>query len=387
MSMLKAISAHPLVLITGVTGGLGSALLPRLLKANPDSTFVALVRAKDEQAANIRLKETLEFCNITDSDSNRVVAVHGDICKEHLGLDERLYEKISDRVGNIFHLAADLRFNVSIEDSRAANVVSTEHVLRFAGDAASRGAKFQRFNYVSTAFTCGLRTDRVLESELDVGQEFANNYEKAKLEAELLVRRYLGDMPITIYRPSMVIGESKTGKIRTFIHFYDFLKLADRGKIPPIVPAYPDARPDLVPVDYVADAITFLSAYPHAVGETYHLTAGLERSMSIGSIVDLMWNNVEFSNLKTRPKLIPFEQFEKKVSGKILSLFRNSAFNILLHSYIKYLVEERNFDVDRTATILSNNGIHFPSINQVLPVTARSALECNFGEALISQSA
>jgi thioester reductase-like protein len=367
---------RPIIFLTGVTGGLGSALLPRLLRARPEHAVLCLVRDSQGLSPHERLRATFDFADIAAEDRMRVNAICGDISAPDLGLDRATFLALAARTTEIFHLAADLRFDLPIEDSRRSNVDSTKCILDFA---SAVGAQLRRFNYVSTAYISGTRRDLVRESEINVGQAFFNTYEQSKMEAEELVRQAGGVMPITVYRPSMIVGETGTGRIRNFFGFYEFLKLAELGKVP-VVPADPQARPDMVPMDYVANAIVFLSRHPAAAGECFHLAAGLARSMTIGAIVELIGRTVRFDRLAAIPEVVAPDVFEKRITGRLLNQFRNSALNILMRSYVPYLTFERNFEVAGTADLLERNGIAFGPIEELLPVAARYALDHRFGD-------
>jgi thioester reductase-like protein len=374
--ILTARCDRPAIFLTGVTGGLGSALLPRLLRARPEHLVVCLIRGADAAAVDRRLRETCDFAELGGKDRERVVALRGDIGAPQFGFDKAVYATLAARTTEIFHLAADLRFDLSITQARCSNVDSTRTVLALARAA---GSQCRRFNYVSTAYISGTRRDWVRESEINVGQGFFNTYEQSKMEAEELVRLAMGDFAVTIYRPSMIIGEAGSGRIRNFFGFYEFLKLAELGKVP-VIPADPNARPDMVPMDYVANAIAFLSTYPAASGSTFHLAAGLARSLSIGAIVELIGSTVQFKRLSSTPEVVPPEVLERRLSGLTLARFRNSALKILLRSYLPYLTFERNFDVANTAKLLADHGIMFESMQTVLPMVAHYALQQRFGE-------
>jgi long-chain acyl-CoA synthetase len=123
------------------------------------------------------------------------------------------------------------------------------------------------------------------EGDHDVGQEFRNSYEQSKFEAEALVRGAGDRLPVTILRPSIVVGDSLTGWTAAFNVLYWPLRAFSRG-LWDVVPAVADSPVDVVSVDYVADAIVALCSMPGGAGETYHLTAGRNAS-TIGEIIDL----------------------------------------------------------------------------------------------------
>src|SRR5204863_4478544 len=134
------------------------------------------------------------------------------------------------------------------------------------------------------------------EDDLDLGQEFRNPYERSKYEAEVVVRERARELPVQILRPSIVVGDSRSGWTPAFNVLYAPLKAFSRGAYP-ILPARRDSPVDVVPVDYVADAILALAGRP---GEIHHLVAG-ERASSVGEIIDLASENARLAP----PRVVP----------------------------------------------------------------------------------
>ncbi|MEA2138323.1 MAG: hypothetical protein QOG56_1473, partial [Solirubrobacteraceae bacterium] len=123
------------------------------------------------------------------------------------------------------------------------------------------------------------------EDDLDVGQRFRNPYEQSKFEAELVVREHGARLPITVVRPSIIVGDRHSGWTASFNVLYWPLRALARGAYP-VLPARRGAPVDVVSVDYVADAIVALASLPEARGATYHLTASADAS-SIGELLAL----------------------------------------------------------------------------------------------------
>ena len=165
---------------------------------------------------------------------------------------------------------------------RQINVEGTRRVLEFAERAQARGG-LRRLSYISTAYVAGEHAGRFNEDDLDVGQRFRNAYEQSKFEAERLVGG--ARLPVTVLRPSIVVGERDSGWTQSFNVLYWPLRAFSRGAYVAL-PARGDAPVDVVPVDYVADAIFALSQAPEAEGSTYHLTAG-SNATSVGELVEL----------------------------------------------------------------------------------------------------
>ena len=179
----------------------------------------------------------------------------------------------------MIHSAATVRFDHSLEEARRINVEGTRHILDFAAGAR----QLRSFAYVGTAYVAGERTDLVRENELAIGQSYRNTYEQTKAEAEALVRSRLGSLPGVILRPSIIVGDSRTGVTSSFKMMYWPLKIYAR-RLWRTVPGYPDAVLDIVPVDFVAKAVARFSSTRPPWGSTVHLCAGPRGSATIEQV-------------------------------------------------------------------------------------------------------
>jgi thioester reductase-like protein len=243
------------VLLTGATGFVGREILSRFLGRDDGHVF-ALVRAGNDDEAAGRLP-----------DHERLTAVAGDIEQDGLGLAGGSSERLRREVTTVLHCAASVSFDMPLEESRRVNVEGTRRMLEFARSCT----RLERFSYVSTAYVAGEPGGLFREDELAVGQRFRNPYERSKFEAELALRREGADLPLQILRPSIVVGDSTTGRTSSFNVLYGPLKAFARGAVPAI-PARRDAPVDIVPVDYVADRVHELAT--RGPNGTFHVVAG-----------------------------------------------------------------------------------------------------------------
>jgi long-chain acyl-CoA synthetase len=269
------------LLLTGATGFVGMELLARLVSGRGSSTqpVVALIRADDDAHATRRLHATLRSVfGAVAPYAARVRAVAGDLERPGLGIDPALADSVTD----IVHGAASVSFELALDRSRAVNVEGTRRVLAFA----ARCRRLRRLTYVSTAYVAGEHRGVFGEDDYDLGQRFRNPYEQSKFEAEGLVRAAAAaGLPVTIARPSIVVGDSHSGWTASFNVLYWPLRALAKGAYP-MLPARRAAPVDVVSVDYVADAICALHRMPAAAGGTFHLTAS-EHACSIGELLDL----------------------------------------------------------------------------------------------------
>jgi long-chain acyl-CoA synthetase len=271
-------------LLTGATGFVGMELLVRYLQLT-DRPVYALVRARDDEHALQRLRETLRCALGCDEPwLHRVRALAGDITQSGLGLDPDRALEVAGCVSEIVHGAASVSFALALDMSRAVNVEGTRRVLAFAELCRLEGG-LRRFTYVSTAYVAGLHRGTFTEHDLMLGQRFRNAYEQSKFEAELVVAAYRERLPVTVVRPSIIVGDRHSGWTPSFNVLYWPLRALAKGNYP-LLPARRAAPVDVVSVDYVADAIVALAGLDDAEGETYHLTAS-DCASSIGELLSL----------------------------------------------------------------------------------------------------
>lgn len=255
----------PKVLFTGFPGFIGLRLLPRLLELKPEARIACLVQEKFLSAARDGVAAIEKAHRHA---RGRIDLVTGDITRPGLGLEENAAKELHREMTECYHLAAVYDLAVKKEVAHRINVLGTRHVLGFLGEAR----RFERLHYVSTAFVSGTVKGIYRESDLDVGQGFKNHYERTKFEAEVLVAK--SDVPRTIYRPGVVVGDSRTGETGKFDGPYFVLRFMERLPSPGIfmVPGGGQGTTNIVPVDFVVEALARLSATTKSLGRTYHLT-------------------------------------------------------------------------------------------------------------------
>jgi thioester reductase-like protein len=283
------------VLLTGATGFVGSQVLLRYLHRARRRVY-ALVRGADPGEATRRLRDAVAPLG-AELPADRVVAVPADLERDGLGLDPGRREELAAEVTDVVHAAASVSFSLPLGESRAINVQGTRRMLDFAHLSKRRGG-LRRMAYVSTAYVAGTHPGLFTEDDLEVGQTFRNPYEQSKFEAERLVRRDRRHLPIQIFRPSIVVGEASTGWTQAFNVLYTPLKAFLQGRLP-VLPARASSPVDVVPVDYVADAIVELADRAADEG-TYHLVAGRNAS-SVEELIDLVSRHSE----RSAPLVLP----------------------------------------------------------------------------------
>ena len=338
------------VLLTGATGFVGMELLARYLQRT-DRRIYALVRGANEREIAARMKRTLLCLFGADHPyAERVVAVRSDITRPGLGLGSKR-DRLAERVSQVVHGAASVSFGLGLEETREINVEGTRRVLEFAERAQARGG-LRRFSYISTAYVAGEHVGCFSEDDLDVGQRFRNGYEQSKFEAEQLVTS--ARLPVTVLRPSIIVGERDSGWTTSFNVLYWPLKAFSRGTYAAL-PARRDAPVDVVSVDYVADAIFALSHAQEAEGSTYNLTAG-SHATSVGELVELAAAYFR----RPAPRLINPGVYRRLVHPLLLQAVRDERSRKALSRsevFFPYFEMAVTYDDRRTRVALRGTGI------------------------------
>ncbi|MGB0656121.1 MAG: SDR family oxidoreductase [Pirellulales bacterium] len=269
------------LMLTGATGLLGRSLLRDLAAAG--RRIAVLVRPGKGASAVQRIDELLlDWQEVAAADVPFPVVLAGDITQSGLGLTHEETEWVAQNVDELIHSAASLSFQKRESDGEPyrSNVDGTANVLEFC-----RTTGIRRLHHVSSAYVCGLREGRILESELDVGQTPGNDYERSKIVSETAAREAGHIETCTVHRPSIIVGDLLHGFTNTFHGFYKPLRI-----VQPFVEAFMavavesssllgvlgmtgDERKNLVPVDWVSAVMTRIIQDQTLHGQTYHLTS------------------------------------------------------------------------------------------------------------------
>jgi thioester reductase-like protein len=345
------------IFITGATGYIGSYVVSGLLRRHSEA-LALLVRAKTLQEARERLWKSLQlhmdFAEFRAHIDERVELVLGDITHTRLGLAESEYQRLAARTESIIHIAASLNRR-SAKTCLNVNLRGSLEVIKLAR-AAQATHELRRFSDVSTVAVAGTRDGELVseDSAIDWQRSDYDPYARTKKFAEHMLNELLPDVPHTVFRPSIVLGDSRFAATTQFDMVRAFALLARL----PVLPFNPEWRLDIVPADYVGRAIVELHQREPSAHGIYHLSAGAE-ALSYDQIVGSLkrhgrpLQNV-FAPVLNKP-------FQRLVDGLTLTparwgLSRPAA---LLEVFLPYLCFDTVFDNSRVVRALGEKPAPF----------------------------
>ncbi|MGC4113751.1 MAG: SDR family oxidoreductase [Myxococcales bacterium] len=342
------------VFFTGFPGFLGSELLPRVLKRYPkDVTATCLVQSKFVAMAKSRIDELARTAPET---SGRIRLVEGDITRADLGLGEA--KELKEETVEIFHLAAVYDLAVKRDLAMRVNLDGT----RFMLDYARACPHLKRLQYVSTCYVSGKYAGAYTEYDLEKGQEFNNYYEETKYLAEVEVQRRMREgLPITIYRPAIVVGDSGTGVTQKYDGPYYMMQLLMRQPALAAMPSLGRAdrtRMNVVPRDFVVDAIAHLSGQEKSKGKVYQLCD--PNATTITQMVDVVARALGKNVVKIP---LPAKLARNAVSHVpgVYQLMKVPA------ETLDYLVHPTFYTCNNTLSDLEGSGIRCPGFPEYAP--------------------
>jgi thioester reductase-like protein len=348
--------------ITGSTGVVGSALVSALLD-RPDARLRLLIRAPSDEALRERLAALLAFTGHGGAGAEkRVEALRGDTTAPRLGLGDEAYERVARECAHLIHVAGLVRMNLPIEEARASAVTAARNVLELVERCAGN-ASFAKAELVSTVGVGGRWPGELPERFLVEPRSYHNTYEQAKAEAEaLMAEASERGAPITVHRPSMVVGDSRSGRVRSFQVFYHLAEFLSGRRTRGVQPPIDDATVDLIPADFVARAILWCAAAPETRGRVLHLCSGPDGAVRLPALRERVRE-------KLRQAGIPLPRIVTVSPGVLKGLARvaapllptpNRRALATLPVFLDYLSERQAFGNERTRMLLGGAGIDLP---------------------------
>ena len=372
---LPAADRHHL-LVTGATGLLGSYLVrDLLLDGQPLAVVVRRSRRESPEARVERLVARWE--HELGKRLPRPRVFDGDLTKPRCGLADADLDWIGRHCCGLLHNAASLSFrgNDRAAEPWLSNVTGVANMLDVV-----RAADIEHVHHVSTAYVCGLRAGTIAEDDLDVGQDFGNDYERSKVEAETMIRAAAGPASVTVYRPSIIVGDSSTGFTSTYHGLFAVLRLGHTllTKVPlgttsgpaiiRLLGAAPSHTKNFVPVDWVSAVIAHCVQKPEARGRTFHVTHPEPVSnVALGAVVQEAVERYSKAASPDDPELCNEQWFADNLAAQ-------------LDVYRSYFRNDPTFDRTNTEAVAGH--LPCPTLDHPrLMRMARFAIDEDFGRA------
>ena len=343
------------IFLTGSTGYIGAHLVARLLEGHTD-TLNLLVRAKNSRDAEERLWRAmqlhLDFPRFHQFLQTRISLFRGDLTDSRFGLAEEEYGRLVASTDSIIHCAASLN-RKSEKSCLNVNLRGTLEVIQLATRARDLNG-LRRFSHVSTVAVAGHRSNEVVEEDraIEWDRNDYDPYARTKKFCEHMIRELLPGVPITIFRPSIVLGDSQRGETTQFDMVRTFVFLAGL----PLLPFRSTDRIDIVPVDFVADSIVALHQKEKQNYDIYHLSSGTG-SQTFQELTD----NLAAIQGKRKPIYAPGLEDPVIAVTNSLAKWKGSAGRAasLLKVFLPYLVWNTVFDNTRVVSELGRTPAPF----------------------------
>jgi nucleoside-diphosphate-sugar epimerase len=351
------------LLLTGATGLVGRKVIPLLKENRPERQIVALVR-KAEQCVELNRQG--------------IDTVIGDLARPRLGVSTAEYELLQNNLTEILHVAADVRFDLSLEQSRGVNVGGVSEILHLAKSCAG----LRKLGHVSTAFVNGCREGIFAEEPMPKGQEFVNAYQQTKFEAEGLILEAMADIPASIYRISLLLADSADGVVSQFNYFHHLLRTLP-DSILPVMPGNPDVLIDMVPANWMATGLAHLFDFRFTEGAIRHLCAGGEGSMRLGDMMTRTCQAIErhasypVGRSVRLPRLVSvaeYDDFVKTSDDRSLRLFAS-----VVGRHVRLMGFRQSYLTAKTQSDLEGSNLVLPEMLHCLENTVAYCLDTEWG--------
>ena len=354
------------VFITGANGNIGSRLVKEYLTASDYKLFL-LVRGASQQRAVDRLKEAMAFWGVPfERYEDRIEVLCGDVTLPGLGLAPERAEALRNQVHLFVHAASSISLDLPLADARRMILGGTQNAYRLSREFPH----LERFGFVSTMEIVGRYAGLVKEEFLtNYPLDFLNTYEIAKFEAEEFLRTQIETgASVSIFRPSMVVGESITGKALGFQSFY---MMVEKMLLAPDYSVLPDGPSvDTIPVDVLVQGMVGLMAAPASKNQIYHFAQGRADLMTFSEFIAKLQPLLEsrLGRKIKRPKYVNpvvhrglLTLLSKLTWGELGRLVRVQLV------FVKFAGLTWQIDNPKTRSALAALPVSWPSFDQYLP--------------------
>jgi NAD(P)-dependent dehydrogenase (short-subunit alcohol dehydrogenase family) len=344
--------------VTGATGFIGKRLVKTLLERK-DAVVYFLLRPESE----IKVAALLDYWGVGKA---RAVPVYGDLTSKKLGVSADEVRQLKGQINHMFHLAAVYDLSADEESQVKVNIEGTRSAIEFA-KAIDAG----HFHHVSSIAAAGLYEGVFREDMFDEAEGLDHPYFMTKHESEKIVRKEC-KVPWTVYRPAMVVGDSRTGEMDKIDGPYYFFKVIQRMRqiLPPWMPSVgiEGGRVNIVPVDFVVAALDHISHHVRASGKCYHLVDPV--GYRIGDVLDIFSKAAHAPKMNLFVNAALFGFIPKSVKKGLMALapvrrIRNAVIKDLgvpedMLTFVNY---PTRFDRRETDAALKGSGIECPNLN------------------------
>ncbi len=348
--------------VTGASGVVGSAFIGRLLR-EPDTKATILLRPKRGEDVETRLEQLFQFWGISKSDTQKRARIHvlkGDVSESRFGLRDEDYSRLASELTHIVHSAAVVKMNLPLVEARAVAVGGAREIR----DLAERAQKhhLRKIEFVSTVGVLGKRQKTLSEHWLHEPRMFHNTYEAAKAEAENIAEEaFCRGLPITVWRPSMVVGDSNTGNIIHHQVFYYLCEFFSGTRTFGVFPSFGGTRLDLIPVDVLVEAMWRSSLSPGLAGRIMHACSGA-RAVPLEPLRARVQELYRAQGRTTALRFsIPSRAFG--AGAKLAARFASPKSRGAIESlpiFLAYLEDQQRFGNEETSRWMAGIGLEFP---------------------------
>jgi nucleoside-diphosphate-sugar epimerase len=343
---MRQMLVNETVFITGFPGFIAGRLVERL--ARERTRFILLV-----QPALLRraYEDVAQIVAETGAQAENFSIVEGDITKSDLGLTQTDLARARAETHTVFHLAAAYDLAVAHEVGQLVNVQGTQNVNEFAKSITN----LRRYHYVSTCYVAGRRSGLIREDELEHTAGFRNHYEESKYQAEISVAALKSELPVTIHRPAVVVGDSRTGETAKYDGVYYLIHYLRKwpGGLTLLNIGNSKVCLNLVPIDFVIEAMVALAKDERAIGTTVQIAD--PTPLTTEQLFDEIAKTVGGRNSwMTVPRRIVYPLLMAPGAPKITGL---------PHTAVPYFFLEQTYDTSRVRELLEPHGIDCPSFS------------------------
>ena len=332
------------IFLTGFPGFIAERLVEKL--ATADKQFFLLVQPQFVDKATEAIERVAKY---TGTPLENFAIIDGDITVPQLGVSDEDFNDIREEITSVFHLAAVYDLAVDRNTAFHVNLEGTKNVNEFCRKLPN----LRRYNYISTCYVAGKRVGRILESDLEHDAGFRNNYEETKYLAEREVENLKSELPVTIFRPSVVVGDSQTGETVKYDGIYYLIQYLRKapGLLRLVNVGNKMVRLNLVPVDFVVEGIAALSTDENAIGKTIALAD--PDPLTTAELFDVLAELLSKKRSAITPPAALIENslmlpFSPPVTG-------------LPHSAVPYFFISQTYDTAEGSELLASHGINCPN--------------------------